>query len=238
MKFVSQHSFVFRLSSFRDRFSDIDHDQRSLKHGDDSCSLCGSHRRLFEPTTLYCNGACGMQRIRRNASYFTDHTKQNHWCASCYAGLQDDEPILLEDGSQIRQSDLQKLKNDGLSEETWVQCDECKGWCHQICALFNGRKNKNAAEYRCPKCHVNKEREAEPLGPEKKEVKVAKDLPRCKMSAAIESGLHKALASAYEERALDLGVDVSEVEKADGLCVRVVSNLEKKHVVRDEVSSL
>ena len=71
-----------------------------------------------------------------------------------------------------------------------------------------------------------------------KEVKVAKDLPRCKMSAAIESGLHKALASAYEERALDLGVDVSEVEKADSLFVRVVSNLEKKHVVRDEVSSL
>jgi E1A/CREB-binding protein len=215
---------------------DIGHDQRNLKHGDDSCILCGSYRRLFEPTTLYCNGACGMQWIRRNASYFTDHAKQNHWCASCYAGLQDNEPISLEDGSKIRKSDLQKLKNDGLPEEAWVQCDECNGWCHQICALFNGRKNKNTAKYRCPKCHIDKKRAGEPLGLQK-EVTVAKDLPSCKMSTAIENGLRKALASAYEERALDIGVDVCEVQKADGLFVRVVSNLEKKHVVRDEMYS-
>jgi hypothetical protein len=64
----------------------------------------------------------------------------------------------------------------------------------------------------------------------------AEDLPHCKMSMAIEKGLLKTLESAYEDRASELGVDVSEVEKADGLFVRVVSNMEKKHVVRDEVS--
>jgi len=217
------------------RATDIDRDQRSLKHGGDSCILCGSQRRLFEPVTLYCNGACGMQRIRRNATYYTDHTKLNHWCASCFADLDGKELILLEDGSEVQKSALQKFKNDGLPEEAWVQCDECNGWVHQICALFNGRRNKNAAAYRCPKCHIKKGRQGE-LSKTETHVKVAKDLPHCKMSTAIEKGLHKALASAYEDRAMELGVDVSEVEKAEGLFVRVVSNMEKKHVVRDEVS--
>lgn len=215
-------------------FLDIDHYQRSLKQRDDSCALCGTQRRLFEPVTLYCNGACGMQRIRRNATYYTDHTKLNHWCASCFADLDDKELILLEDGSEVKKSALQRFKNDGLPEEAWVQCDECNGWVHQICALFNGRRNKNTAGYRCPKCHIKKGCEGE--SDEGKRVKVAKDLPHCKMSIAIENGLRKTLASAYEDRATELGVDVSEVEKAEGLFVRVVSNMEKKHVVRDEVS--
>jgi len=176
-----------------------------------------------------------MQRIRRNATYYTDHTKLNHWCTSCFGDLDDKELILLEDGSEVRKSSLQKFKNDGLPEEAWVQCDECSGWVHQVCALFNGRRNKNAAAYRCPKCHVDKCREGDLIESETR-VKSAKDLPHCKMSLSIEAGLHKALASAYEEKAMELGVDVAEVERAEGLFVRVVSNMEKKHVVRDEVS--
>ena len=176
-----------------------------------------------------------MQRIRRNAIYYTDPSKQNHWCASCFSGLDAKEPILLEDGSEARKSCLQKFKNDGLPEEAWVQCDECNGWVHQICALFNGRRNKNAAEYSCPKCHIEKIRNGE-LSDTGRCVKVAKDLPHCKMSTAIETGVERALAKAYEDRAAELGVDASELEKADGLSVRVVSNMEKKHVVRDEVS--
>lgn len=142
---------------------------------------------------------------------------------------------MLEDGSEVRKSALQKFKNDGLPEEAWVQCDDCKGWVHQICALFNGRRNKNAASYQCPKCHIDKSRQGLLDEPEKR-VKVARDLPHSKMSEAIENGLHKTLEEAHEKRAAELGVDVSEVEKADGLFVRVVSNMEKKHVVRDEVS--
>lgn len=215
--------------------TDIDRVQGSLKQNEDACTLCGSQRRLFEPTTLYCNGGCVMQRIRQSATYYTDPTKVNHWCASCYSDLDDNELIVLEDGSEVRKSSLQKFKNDGLPEEAWVQCDECNGWVHQICALFNGRRNKNAAAYRCPKCHIEKDRHGD-LSETGKRVKRAKDLPHCKMSSAIEDGLHKALAKAYEARAADLGVDVSQIEKAEGLSVRLVSNMEKKHVVRDKVS--
>lgn len=198
------------------------------------CTLCGSHRLLFEPLSLYCSGACGMQKIRRNAIYYTDRTKQNHWCASCYLDLVENDPIVLEDGNEVRKDALQKLKNDDLPEESWVQCDECNGWVHQICALFNGRRNKSSTAYICPKCHIEKAPQGETIEVEKR-VKVAKDLPHCRMSAEIENGLNRILMNAYEDRAKELGIDVSGVEKAEGLSVRVISNMEKNHLVRDEV---
>ena len=110
-------------------------EEQIQKRKGDSCALCGSQRRLFEPTVLYCNGACGMQRIRRNAFYYTDPSKQNHWCTPCYGLLKDAEPVALDDGSEVSKSSLQKYKNDALPEEAWVQCDDCHEWVHQICAL-------------------------------------------------------------------------------------------------------
>ena len=212
----------------------IRNEQQTLKKKGDACSLCGSQRRLFEPNVLYCNGTCGMQRIRRNASYYSDRTKTNHWCTSCYVQLKDNESIVLDDGNEIKKRDLSRMKNDALPEEAWVQCDDCHSWVHQICALFNGRKNKTAATFTCPKCHIKK-RDG---GEAEKTTFCAKDLPHCKMSMAIESGLQSALQNAYEDKAKEMDISIDEVEKAEGLTVRVVSNMDKKHVVRDEVSTI
>lgn len=209
-------------------------EQQAQKRKGDACALCGSQRRLFEPTVLYCNGACGMQRIRRSATYYTDHSKSNHWCAPCFTLLRESDPILLDDGKEIRKKDLQKLKNDALPEEAWVQCDECLGWVHQICALFNGRKNKTAATYTCPKCHIEKAGRGE-SDTWSQTMKGAKDLPHCKMSEAIENGLQMKLEKAYRETARKRGVSVDELEKAEGLSIRVVANMDKKHLVRDEM---
>lgn len=57
------------------------------------------------------------------------------------------------------------------------------------------------------------------------------------MSDAIEKGMADALQAAYASRASELGVPVEEVEKVDGLCVRVLSNLEKRHFVGEKVSN-
>mmetsp|Transcript_24957 Transcript_24957/g.41383 ORF Transcript_24957/g.41383 Transcript_24957/m.41383 type:complete len:892 (+) Transcript_24957:3467-6142(+) len=202
----------------------------------DICTLCNDQRRLFEPTALYCNGACGMQKIRRNSYYYTAGPKSNsnQWCVNCYGLLKEDEPILLDDGAELRKHELQKLKNDANPEEAWVQCDTCDSWVHQICALFNGRKNKSSASYLCPKCHLKKLGVGEVKLPDQP-MKAAKDLPHCKMSMAIEKGLQKRLNTAYEQRTQELGVSMQLVEKADGLTVRVISNMEKKHIVRDEM---
>lgn len=207
--------------------------QVRLERVGEACTLCGCQRRLFEPTVLYCNGVCGMQQIRRNGTYYSDTKKQNHWCEECYKLLGDGEKIVLDDNTEIEKTQLQSFKNDGIPEEAWVQCDDCSSWVHQICALFNGRKNKSSAAYRCPKCHIRAANNGEVT---EDSMKGAKDLPHCKLSLSIENGLQQALATAYTEKAVDLGISIHQVEKANGLTVRVVSNIEKKHVVREEVS--
>lgn len=211
----------------------IESSQQQLESKGEACSLCGTQKRRFEPAILYCQGQCGMQRIQRQALYYTDRTKQNHWCESCYGSLKPEEPIVLDDGSEISKKDLQEFKNDALPEEGWVNCDECQSWVHQICALFNGRTNKSNATYTCPKCFLQKadlestSRDATMKG--------ALDLPQSNMSRAIECGLHSALDGAYGARAKELGVSIEQVEKAEGLRVRVLSNVDKKHFVGDEV---
>lgn len=178
-----------------------------------------------------------MQRIKRNASYYTDRTKQNHWCESCFAEMKANEPIHLDDETEVMKKDLQVFKNDALPEEGWVNCDECESWVHQICALFNGRTNKSTARYTCPSCFVGMPR-TEEVRKASEAVKGAKDLARCKMSDAIEEGMKSALEAAYRERASELGVTVDQVEKAEDLSVRVIANVDKKHLVGDLVSHI
>lgn len=211
-------------------------DQPITKKRVDACILCGLHRLLFEPNVLYCNGICGMQRIRRNATYYTDISKQNNWCVSCYSSLKDDEQITLDDGKEIGKNDLQKLKNDALAEEAWVQCDGCHNWVHQICALFNGRKNKTSASYTCPICHMKKLKSNTQMKKITPIFKNATDLPHCSMSRCLELGVFQALENEYLKRARTRGCAVDEIDKVDKLSIRVVSNMEKKHYVRELVS--
>lgn len=208
-------------------------DQPITKKRVDACILCGLHRLLFEPNVLYCNGICGMQRIRRNATYYTDISKQNNWCLSCYTSMKDDEQITLDDGKEIGKNDLQKLKNDALAEEAWVQCDGCFNWVHQICALFNGRKNKTSASYTCPKCHMTKLKSNTQMKKIAVPFKNATDLPHCSLSRCLELGVSQALENEYLKRARVKGCSVDEIDKVDKLSVRVISNMEKKHFVRE-----
>lgn len=139
---------------------------------------------------------------------------------------------MLDDGTEAKKSDLQECKNDALPEEGWVNCDHCNSWVHQICSLFNGRVNKTTARYTCPNCYLSKDCVGRVFS---KQIKVASDLPHCKMSEAIESGLLAALEKAYKDRSEQLGLSIDNVEKAEPLSIRVVSNTEKKHLVGKEV---
>ena len=56
------------------------------------------------------------------------------------------------------------------------------------------------------------------------------------MSDSKEEGLLRALDLAYEKVAAEMGIDVCEVEKVEGLSIRVMSHVQKQHAVRDEVS--
>ena len=37
-------------------------------------------------------------------------------------------------------------------DEHWVACDNCEGWVHQICGLFNKGRNTQEVPYLCPSC--------------------------------------------------------------------------------------
>lgn len=220
-------------SSFTVVIKDIESSQMHLEKSGEACSLCGLQKRRFEPSVLYCQGKCNMQRINRHAKYFTDRSKANHWCESCYNSLNPDAPVVLDDGSEIRKDDLQGFSNDALPEEAWVNCDHCQSWVHQICALFNGRTNKSNATYTCPRCYLS----ALDQSPSsvRASMKGAADLPHCKMSRELEEGLQRALGAAYVVKSNELGVGVDDIEKADGLSVRVISNIDKHHFVGDEM---
>eukprot|EP00977_Amphora_coffeiformis_P004273 scaffold901_cov167-Amphora_coffeaeformis.AAC.4 len=209
----------------------VESSQQQLENRGEACSLCAQQKRRFEPAVLYCQGHCGMQRIKRGATYYTERTKSNHWCETCYGALKSNEPILLDDGTEVSKSDLQEFKNDALPEEAWVNCDVCSSWVHQICALFNGRMNKSKATFVCPNCFLVNDGVKE----DSEKFKSAADLPHCDLSRQIEQGVQGELQKAYEDRAKDSGIDMKDVEKAENLSVRVVSSVDKKFLVGEEM---
>jgi E1A/CREB-binding protein len=179
-----------------------------------------------------------MSKIRRNMFYHTDHSKQNYWCDRCYNSLKEETSIQLDDGKETKKSHLLRLKNDATPEEQWVQCDDCNNWNHQICALFSASRRNSSKTFSCPRCVVAKSK-GDQFAKKDSPVSSFKDasaLPECKLSLAIEKGLSQALLEEYERLANERGCDVVEVEKVNGLCVRVVMSLEKKHKVREGVS--
>jgi hypothetical protein len=62
--------------------------------------------------------------------------------------------------SNIAKKILEKTRYCDEVAEPWVQCDYCQRWVHQICALFNIRKNlehpdPDSVLYMCPQCRID-----------------------------------------------------------------------------------
>lgn len=94
----------------------------------------------------------------------------------------------------------------------WVQCDKCEAWQHQICALFNGRRNDGGqAEYTCPNCYIIEVEQNERKPLLQSAVLGAKDLPRTNLSDHLEQRLFKRLKQERTERARVQGKSYDEV---------------------------
>jgi len=183
---------------------------------------------------LFCSGvSCGLGRIPRNAVYYSDAKNRNNWCDGCYTKLSPTELIVLDDSSEIKKSKLKFAKNDSVPEEVFLQCHDCKARVHQICALYNCRSAKPDEIFRCPKC-INVYKEIHEI-PSEDSKSGAKDLPKCSMSDFIEDGLLKSLDKAYATTASETGICIDQVEKPNGISVRVMSHVYMKHTVRDEM---
>ena len=181
-------------------------DGEAMKN-DRACTLCGCEKLLFEPPVFFCNGMnCQSTRIRRNSHFYVGGNSQYFWCNQCYNELDGSTPIELVDMT-ITKGDLKKKKNDEVHEESWVQCDECESWIHQICGLFNTRQNKeHHSKYYCPKCLLQKRKAG--LQPSPRPPSAA-ELPRTKLSDQLEKHVHRKVA----ERKARLAKEKVETEK-------------------------
>ncbi|XP_042497833.1 histone acetyltransferase HAC1-like isoform X2 [Macadamia integrifolia] len=206
---------------------------QAMEHSmsDNSCQLCAVEKLTFEPPPLYCT-PCGA-RIKRNAMYYTMGTGEtrHYFCIPCYNEARGD--IIEVDGTPIPKARLEKKRNDEETEEWWVQCDKCEAWQHQICALFNGRRNDGGqAEYTCPNCYIHEIERGERKPLPQSAVLGAKDLPRTILSDQIEQRLFRRLKQERQERARVLGKSYDEVPGAEALVIRVVSSVDKKLEVK------
>ena len=173
------------VADYKKLLTQLAAEDKERRENDRACTLCGCEKLLFEPPVFFCNGMnCQSTRIRRNSHFYVGGNNQYFWCNQCYNELDDKIPIELIDMT-IQKSDLKKKKNDEVHEESWVQCDCCERWVHQICGLFNTRQNKeHHSEYFCPQCHLDKRKAGasaplpRPLG--------AADLPRTILSEWLE----------------------------------------------------
>ncbi|KAL2547782.1 Histone acetyltransferase HAC12 [Forsythia ovata] len=203
--------------------------ERSMS--ENSCQLCAVEKLTFEPPPIYCT-PCGA-RIKRNAMYYTIGAGDTRhcFCIPCYNEARGD--TIMADRSTIPKARLEKKKNDEETEEWWVQCDKCEAWQHQICALFNGRRNDGGqAEYTCPNCYLAEVERGERMPLPQSAVLGAKDLPRTILSDHIEQRLFRRLKQERQERARAQGRNYDEVPGAEALVVRVVSSVDKKLEVK------
>lgn len=198
---------------------------------ENSCQLCKVEKLTFEPPPIYCS-PCGA-RIKRNAPYYTVGTgdTRHFFCIPCYNESRGD--TIEVEGQNFLKARFEKKRNDEETEEWWVQCDKCECWQHQICALFNGRRNDGGqAEYTCPNCYVKEVQRGLRMPLPQSAVLGASDLPRTVLSDHIEERLFKRLKVERQARATSSGVSFDEVAGAEGLVVRVVSSVDKKVEVK------
>ncbi|GMJ01356.1 hypothetical protein HRI_003804800 [Hibiscus trionum] len=192
----------------------------------DSCQLCGAAKLSLAPAPIYCSSCCA--RIRRSAAYYSIPEVNgigDCLCSSCYNASRSHG--ITTSGKSVSKAKLIKMKNNDEPEESWVQCDKCKCWQHQICALFNEKRNKKEKDYICPKCYLEEIENGERMPPPGRTVFGAKDLPRTRLSDHLEQRLFRCLQKNRKEKARASGISIDEVPKAEGLVVREVLSVQK-----------
>ncbi|XP_049346193.1 probable histone acetyltransferase HAC-like 1 isoform X2 [Solanum verrucosum] len=194
------------------------------------CQLCGTDRLVFVPRPVYCSSCC--KCIKRNLVYYwaVDEAGGRHcFCTKCFRKSCGDD--VSSQGLSISKNKFQKAKNNDQNEESWVQCDKCECWQHQICALYNAKKDlEGQAKYICPFCCL-KEIEAGEHVPLPVSIG-AQDLPRTMLSDHIEQRLFRRLNLERNERAKLSGQDADEVPGAADLIVRVVLSVNRNLKVK------
>lgn len=228
-------------ADFKALLTQLNAEEDKKRRNGEACSLCGCEKLLFEPPIFYCNGMqCPSKRIRRNSYYYVaGNTNQHHWCQQCFQDLREG-PIDLG-GTTIQKEGMIKKKNDEVHEESWVQCDRCVRWVHQICALFNTRQNKDQqSEFACPRCTIAERKSRNALAATSS-TPMAEDLPRTKLSEFLEHGVRekveefwkKEVKSIAEKEGITAEEAEAKVDRGGTVTIRQVASMDRKVEVLD-----
>jgi hypothetical protein len=117
----------------------------------------------------------------------------------------------------------------------------CNRWVHQLCGMFNGRRNiSDEVKYVCPICLAEKRRTCTsgehiiaPLDNNRK--MAAANLPQTTLTKFLEAKIEQRLALAYSEASEKHNIPIESVEKCPNLSLRLVSSYDKSHIVREGV---
>ncbi|KAK6129078.1 hypothetical protein DH2020_037191 [Rehmannia glutinosa] len=199
---------------------------------ENTCQLCAVKKLTFTAPPMYCT-YCG-DRIKHGLTYYKtlDGMGAEYcFCTLCFKRSRGGNISFR--GLSFSKTKLQKTKNADEFVEAWVQCDKCERWQHQICALYNSKRDFGGELYYiCPFCRLV-EIEA------KNHVSIpsafgARDLPRTKLSDHIEQRLFRSLEKERKQRADALGKSPGEVPGAADLVVRVVLAVDKQLKVKQQ----
>lgn len=183
-----------------------------------TCSLCGMEKLLFEPPPRFC--ALCFKIINSAGCYYVEvenGTEKSSICSKCHH---------LSSLRAKYQKKFNYAETDAEAE-WWVQCDKCKAWQHEICALFNRKCEGAKAEYTCAKCFLKEKDSGDIQALESSTVLGAQELQRTKLSDHIEQRLSERLEQDRQQRASASGKVAEEVPGVEGLTVRVVSSAER-----------
>jgi len=190
------------------------------------CSLCGRGCLSFEPKVIYCCGPC-RGRVERGKLYFQPSGSSLVWCQDCFdaAARQGQQLVDASTGQRYSRDELNKRKNDECIGEPWVECQVCKRWTHQICTLFNTRKNTHESRYTCPCCLLSNKSCVLPRAPR---VPGCEDLEQTHLGAFLETWVRAKLDEAFaqdrRQRQLHL---LSNPPPSSSVHIRILSNYEE-----------
>jgi hypothetical protein len=252
MVYNPENSVVYNMAKeMKDKFEadyevlmkELNAEEDEKRKNGDSCLLCGCEKLQFEPPVFYCNGAnCPSKRIRRKSYYYVGSSNQYHWCHQCFGDLKEGQTLELGEVT-MRKEQLTKKKNDEMHEESWVQCDRCERWVHQICALFNTRQNKDQrSEYSCPRCTIE-ERKKNGRPEATSTTPMAEDLQRTKLSEFVENHVRLKMEEHLKQLAQDKidkeGMTPDEAKEAvhmgGAITIRQVTSMDRKLEVRERM---
>ncbi|KAL5080438.1 hypothetical protein RYX36_008859 [Vicia faba] len=201
-----------------------------------TCQLCEREKLYFAPVPIFCI-CCGVS-IGRRKIYFgrkdEEFDAERCFCSSCYNASKGG--CIAFNGTSVSKANLEKKTKDEVLEEPWVECNKCKRWQHQVCALYNSEKDLDCSvEYICAVCRLREIENGVHVPLQKDIVYGAKDLPSTMLSDHLEKRLFKRLMEVRVDGEKVKGSEnLDKVLAAESISIREVLSVDKQLKVKKQ----